>query len=266
MASPQLENGYVRIANEILENYCKLPISGSGFRVLLAIVRNLYGYNKKEDWVSFNQLQKITGLSKSRISESVQVLRKCGCVTVSRNGNKLIIGIIKVFKIPKRVFRKHGTVPQTRNEVFRISESSVPQTGTPTLYQRQHTKDNIKDSVVFPTPPVENIYETLMAKVKNHRPNHRINSKAKDMKIISLMLTRDKRDPNRVLKLLEWYPMGEQYMPEIFAANSLREKYDKLESAYRRGKKPNSVAEHNARVIEEMIREGELGVIKNDRH
>ena len=46
MANPQLSNGYVRIANELLEAICQLDVSGSEMRILLYIIRRTYGFNK----------------------------------------------------------------------------------------------------------------------------------------------------------------------------------------------------------------------------
>ncbi len=87
------------------------------------------------------------------------------------------------------------------------------------------------------------IYEKLMEKVTKHRPNHKIGQRSKDEKIIKLMLERDKRKPEQVFSLLAWYPIGEPYIPEIFSASSLREKYEKLESAYNRAN-PQQPAKH----------------------
>lgn len=109
MANPeksiQLENGYTKIANELIEKLAKVKMSGQAWQVLFAIIRKLYGHNKKSDWIEYSQLMKITDLSKSRVCEAVKVLRENGIVTQKRNGNRQTIGIIKDF----------DGVPQNRN-------------------------------------------------------------------------------------------------------------------------------------------------------
>ena len=103
MEGIQLENGFTRIANELLEKFAKIKISGTSWRVLVAIIRKLYGYKKKEDWIAYSQLQKITNLPKSRISESIKQLRNYGIVTQKRNsGTKYSIGINKNFNITQK--------------------------------------------------------------------------------------------------------------------------------------------------------------------
>jgi hypothetical protein len=97
-----------------------------------------------------------------------------------------------------------------------------------------------------PDPVCIAIFEKLTSKVKAYRPNHKIADINQARKPIETMLRLDKRDPNRVLELLEWYPIGQQYMPEIFSANSLREKFDKLENAFLKQKQPGGTTHASA--------------------
>jgi hypothetical protein len=78
------------------------------------------------------------------------------------------------------------------------------------------------------------ICEKLVEKVKKFRPNHKQGKPEKEQKIIALMLRRDKRDPDKTLLLVDWYPIGKKYIPEIYSATALREKWDKLDVAYER--------------------------------
>lgn len=47
MADVQLENGYTRIANEILEALAKAPLNGTQFRIVMLVVRETYGFQRK---------------------------------------------------------------------------------------------------------------------------------------------------------------------------------------------------------------------------
>ena len=44
MASPQLENGHISIANEIIECFSKTQMSGYEYRILWVIIRETWGY------------------------------------------------------------------------------------------------------------------------------------------------------------------------------------------------------------------------------
>lgn len=43
MASPQIENGYTTIANEILDHLYKQPLNGTELKVVMCILRYTFG-------------------------------------------------------------------------------------------------------------------------------------------------------------------------------------------------------------------------------
>lgn len=52
-----LDNGYSRVANEILEATMASGLSETELCIILAVWRKTYGYNKKMDWISNEQLE-----------------------------------------------------------------------------------------------------------------------------------------------------------------------------------------------------------------
>ena len=89
MKSPQKENGYTGIANELLEAMIKLPLSGYDLRIILAIARFTYGFSKKEDTISLSQISKITGIRRPHISRTIKALLPTMVIAVTNNGNRL---------------------------------------------------------------------------------------------------------------------------------------------------------------------------------
>lgn len=80
MASPQKENGFTPIANEILEELVKIDLLGAEFRVLFFIIRKTYGYHKTEDRISFTQFEKGTGISRQTINKTLKNLMAKGLI------------------------------------------------------------------------------------------------------------------------------------------------------------------------------------------
>lgn len=74
MKSPQLENGYTKIANEIMDELCKLQLSPCEWQVLLVVLRKTYGWNKKTDKISLSQFQAMTGMEHSRLCRTIKKL------------------------------------------------------------------------------------------------------------------------------------------------------------------------------------------------
>lgn len=75
MANPQLENGFIRIANELYKELYRVKLSGSELRILHFIIYQTYGYNRKS--------RKLTA---SYISTGADI----PCDTVQKGLDKLI--------------------------------------------------------------------------------------------------------------------------------------------------------------------------------
>jgi phage replication O-like protein O len=74
MVNVQLENGYTKVANELVEAFCRFRINGMAWQVLWAILCKTYGFNKKEDWIAHSQIVKLTGLLKGNVSRELSKL------------------------------------------------------------------------------------------------------------------------------------------------------------------------------------------------
>lgn len=74
MVSPQKENGYTQIANELMERLCYPGINGSEYRVLLLVIRKTYGFHKKVDRISLTQFQSFTLMNRAQAVETIKSL------------------------------------------------------------------------------------------------------------------------------------------------------------------------------------------------
>ena len=57
----QLEDGFTRVANELLDAVMASGLSETEMCIVLAVWRKTYGFNKKMDWVSNEQLEQMVG-------------------------------------------------------------------------------------------------------------------------------------------------------------------------------------------------------------
>ncbi len=74
VANPQLENGYLRIANEIMEALARVRIPGEARQILDVIFRKTYGFQKKADAISLSQFSYLTGLSRRSAQRAISQL------------------------------------------------------------------------------------------------------------------------------------------------------------------------------------------------
>ena len=74
MASPQKEHGYTPIANEILEQICKVKLNGTQLRIIMAIWRFTYGFSRNEHEMSIGFLAKAIDADKIYTSKELAKL------------------------------------------------------------------------------------------------------------------------------------------------------------------------------------------------
>lgn len=71
MANPQKENGHLDLANELVEQFQRLHLSGNEWMILWTVWRKTYAWHKKVDAISLSQFQDETGLSRPSVSEAI---------------------------------------------------------------------------------------------------------------------------------------------------------------------------------------------------
>ncbi|MFC5550740.1 replication protein [Massilia aerilata] len=95
MTTPQTENGFTMIANELLET-----ILGSGFSlheqsVILTVIRKTYGYGKKEDDMSAAQIGAMCGVARQHVTSALNALAARNVINKRPGRFGMIIGIQK---------------------------------------------------------------------------------------------------------------------------------------------------------------------------
>lgn len=73
MANPQCEDGFTRLANELLEAALRV-MSGDELRVWLAVVRRTYGFGRKCAPVRRRELAQMCGISERQVARAVAAL------------------------------------------------------------------------------------------------------------------------------------------------------------------------------------------------
>ena len=74
MASPQKEHGYTPIANELLDAIMRTPMPDHARRVFLCIIRNSYGWHRKEVFLTPSKIAREVNLDVRLIPRAVKRL------------------------------------------------------------------------------------------------------------------------------------------------------------------------------------------------
>ena len=76
MANPQPDK-YTKISNELIEKaLCRTNFSSYQSRIVWAIFRKTYGWDKTSDWISNSQLVEMTGITKQNVSRTLKELKE----------------------------------------------------------------------------------------------------------------------------------------------------------------------------------------------
>lgn len=96
--SPQLENGYTRLANELLDALIGAGLTARQWAVVMAVIRKTYGFNKTSDEIGLSQLVAMTGLDKGNLSKTVRELEAAKVINRSAGVHGHSLGINKKYK------------------------------------------------------------------------------------------------------------------------------------------------------------------------
>lgn len=136
-----LDDGFTRIANELLEAVMLAGLSRHQLLVFMAVMRKTYGFNKKSDWVSNEQISELTGILPHKCSAAKSALVKRGILT--QNGR--VIGINKTVSewssLPEKG-KENKPYPKKVN-LPESGKKSLPESGNAHYPNQVNTKDNI---------------------------------------------------------------------------------------------------------------------------
>lgn len=89
--NPQLSDGYTPLANTLFESILRADLKLRQLKVVLAIIRETYGWHRKEAEISLSRFMQLTGIDRRNISRSVQELTEIGAI-LRRSGKKMSYG------------------------------------------------------------------------------------------------------------------------------------------------------------------------------
>lgn len=215
--TPQLENGYIRIATDIAKYLAQTYMSSYESQVMWSIFIKTYGFKKKEDWISNSQFVSLTKMHKAHVSRTIKklILRRI----VTQTGNKIAFQKDAALwcELPKQV-----TVTQTGNSVAHLGNKELPKQADTidTL-----TKDTIQKILAT---KVANLNESLSL-FKGVNPSYeRLFSNKTQRAALERMIA--KYGEPKVKNMLAQLPsiVSKPYAPQISTPLELESKLGKL--------------------------------------
>ncbi|TYN56352.1 replication protein [Salmonella enterica] len=167
-----LDDGFTRIANEILEAVMHAGLSQHQLLVFMAVMRKTYGFNKKSDWVSNEQLSELTGILPHKCSSAKSALVKRGILTQTGR----VIGINKTVSewssLPvkgteKKPYLEKVNLPESgKKSLPESGKKSLPESGKKSL--PESGKKSLPESVNGYYPNQVNTKDTITKDSKDN--------------------------------------------------------------------------------------------------
>lgn len=98
MTTPQIENGFTMIANELLEAILGGKFSHREQSVIFAIIRKTYGYAKREDDMSAAQIGAMCGVARQHVTSTLNGLASRNVISKRQGRFGMIVGIQKDYR------------------------------------------------------------------------------------------------------------------------------------------------------------------------
>lgn len=155
MANPQLEQGYTRISNEILEALAKHQLNGTQWRILIVVFRYTYGFARKAHELSETFISKITGIHRKQIGRELSALIKNKLLIVKKPASftsSRVLAFNKDFEVWEGVSTKPLTGDKNTppNGLVELTGSElVDRTGNKLVdHINKYSKENIKKNYI----------------------------------------------------------------------------------------------------------------------
>lgn len=226
MANPQLNNGHTRIANEIFEEIMKTNLNGTQFRLVLAIWRYTYGFQRKTNEMSISFLSKIIDAGRSQVDRELTALIDRNIVVVIEIGSKgaRVMGFNKNYK-------EWGDKAPTKKAVSEIVQKPIKEAANK---KQKYDKDNtyFKMAIYF--------HERVSQVANDAGISHLIKKSnmqtwADDMrKLIEI----DEVDKQLVKQVMDWVTQDSFWRTNVLSAKKLREKFMELAIKMNSEKRP----------------------------
>ena len=151
MTNPQLENGYTRIANELLEKIYSCDLNGTQLKIILCLWRQTYGFQRKEHSLSVGFISKAIGRHEKQVAQELKYLISIQIVEVATGATFTQSRKLSFNKKCSEWWQKEGegvnTLPPNEKDTITGSENTTPTGSEFTPQRKKGFKESIKDTI-----------------------------------------------------------------------------------------------------------------------
>lgn len=137
-----VDDGYTRIANELLDALVEADLTKHQYKVMLALIRKTYGFNKSFDRITNTQIAEMVKLPHTRVCTAKNELIEMGMVV--QEGRKIGPN--------RRLSDWKPNLPRNRETFPETGKETLPETGNGHSPKQGNTKDTIQKTIQKTNP------------------------------------------------------------------------------------------------------------------
>jgi len=284
--NPQRENGNRQIASDVFLALTMAKLSGGEYQIILFIIDKTWGFNKLSDSITYSQIAKATKLTRPAIINNIKKLEKKRILVVNR---KVVKGSLPVNEY---LFNKHydtwldetGKVMFTSSDIeliqkeVKLVKQSLPiQAQTGKVSKQKLVKQSLPTKEIY-TKEINNINNNICSEnykfserdkelalyleklIKDNKPDYKFRGKhyiEKWANEVRLMRERDKRDYDRIKRVMEFALNDDFWKYNILSMEKLRKQFDRLEMQMNKKKKKSFIDMELERIRREKMIKGD---------
>ncbi|MFM1655547.1 replication protein [Brevibacillus sp. B_LB10_24] len=245
---PQIEDGYTRIANEILEHIMKASLNGTQFRIVMAVWRFTYGFHRREHDLSLTFLARAINASRGQVDRELTAL-------IDRN----IISVVGTGGRGSRVisFNKNYTEWVDRPLISGLSSNPSTEPSSTVSTEPSSTsrtkKENIKEKNKNTRQPKKYAEDSTYFKMAVYF-HGRVEAVAKAEGLTHLIIKADMQkwadefrklveidkvqDKSLIADVIDWVTSDQFWKVNVLSAKKLRDKFGELALKMKASSKP----------------------------
>uniref|UniRef100_UPI003F6991F9 replication protein n=1 Tax=Klebsiella aerogenes TaxID=548 RepID=UPI003F6991F9 len=144
-----IDDGYTRFANELLEAIASADLTARQLKVMLAYIRKTYGFNKKTDRIADEQIAQLTGLSRQNVNKAKKELISMNCLFM--DGYQIGVNKeVSAWQFSKCLQVSNFVSKIETNNVSKLETCHVSKLETHKRHSLKKTKDNINNPPIAP--------------------------------------------------------------------------------------------------------------------
>ncbi len=233
-----VDDGYTRLANELKDAKAKLAVSGNQFRVLEAIERFTFGWNKSKDRIANTQIADYCGLDEAVVSKAIKHLVDRKVLLAYGDKRKAKIYEINTFVADWELSKPTRNVVKTDKKPCQNSPDGLSKpTNTKDIIPKTNKDHCVREN---PTTPPKSKYQfsdddfTTASWIGERVMKIAPKSKAPNLKSwaneIRLMREQDGHTLHDICQLFAWCSKHHFHYKNIQSPSKLRKRFGELHS------------------------------------